>query len=122
MFDRILVKEILLQVSEAIIRIQLRTSDIKKVSFFTDTPTGMEKFDAVCMLLLTIGESIKNIDKITKNFLLIKYPEIDWVGIKGFRDVVAHHYFDIDAEQVFWIIKNNLEPLKATIKKMIDEL
>ena len=122
MFDKILVKEILIQIKNSISKINDRTANINDISFFTDTPIGMEKFDAVCMLLLTIGESIKNVDKITKHSLLIKYPEIDWIGIKGFRDIVAHHYFDIDAEQVFWIIKNNLEPLKATIKKMIDEL
>lgn len=31
-------------------------------------------------------------------------------------------YFDIDAEQVFWICKHNLEPLSKTIKTMISEL
>ncbi len=54
--------------------------------------------------------------------LLIKYPEIDWSGVKKFRDIVAHHYFDIDAEQIFWIIENELDQLILTVKKMILEL
>ena len=73
-------------------------------------------------LFIAIGESLKNIDKITAGALLAKYPEIDWTGVKGFRDIIAHHYFDIDAEQVFWICKHNLEPLSVTIKKMILEM
>jgi len=40
--------------------------------------------------------------------------------VKGFRDIIAHHYFDIDAEQVFWMCKHSLEPLSLTIKKMIE--
>jgi len=56
------------------------------------------------MLFIAIGESLKNIDKITQGRLLSDYPEIDWVGVKGFRDIIAHHYFDIDAEQVFSLL------------------
>ncbi len=55
------------------------------------------------MLFMAIGEALKNIDKITGGALLSQYPEIDWKGAIGFRDIIAHHYFDIDAEQVFWI-------------------
>lgn len=35
------------------------------------------------MKLIAIGESLKNLDKITKSMLLIKYPEIDWKAAKG---------------------------------------
>lgn len=87
-----------------------------------DSSSGMEKLDGICMLLMAIGEGFKNIDKITGRKLLKKYPEVDWTGIKGFRDIVAHHYFDIDAEQVFYIITNRLDSLAATVKKMISEL
>ena len=45
-----------------------------------------------------------------------------WIGAIGFRNIIAHHYFDIDSEQVFWICTHNLEPLSAAIRKMIKEL
>jgi uncharacterized protein with HEPN domain len=53
---------------------------------------------------------------------LSRYPEIDWAGAKKLRDIIAHHYFDIDAEQIFWIIEHELQPLSATIKKMMGEV
>lgn len=28
--------------------------------------------------------------------------------VMGFRDVIAHHYFDIDAEEVWWVLENEL--------------
>ena len=34
------------------------------------------------MQLIAIGESLKNIDKITNKELLEKYPQIDWKGAK----------------------------------------
>ena len=122
MFDRELVRSILLQVDEAIDRIQMRTLQVDRADFFTATPEGMEKLDAVAMLFIAIGESLKKIDKITSGSLLAKHPEIDWTGIKGFRDIIAHHYFDVDAEQVFWILRNNLVPLSVVVKKMIKEI
>lgn len=122
MFDRELVRSILMQVDEAIDKIKTRTAHIYAPEYFTGSFEGMEKLDAVAMLFIAIGESLKNIDKITGGTLLPKYPQIDWTGVKGFRDIIAHHYFDIDAEQVFWILKHNLEPLSQTIKKMIEEL
>jgi uncharacterized protein with HEPN domain len=122
MFDTELIKDILGQTDEAIDKIANRVSNVKSAGFFTDSPEGVEKLDSICMLFIAIGESIKNIDKITVGTLLKKYPEIDWTGVKGFRDIIVHHYFDIDAEQVFWICSHELIPLSKTIKKMLQEL
>ena len=35
------------------------------------------------------------------------------------RDIIAHHYFDIDASIVFDVIKNNLPEVKVVIDKML---
>jgi uncharacterized protein with HEPN domain len=121
-FDRELVHSILLQIDEAIARIRSRTSHVVTADYFTNSPEGMEKLDAVAMLFIAIGESVKNIDKATGGLLLAKYPQIDWTGVKGFRDIIAHHYFDIDAEQVFWILTHELDPLSKAIKEMIQEV
>ncbi len=122
MFDKDLVLSILSQIDEALEKIASRAERIRSADDFTGSPAGSEKLDSICMLFMAIGEALKNIDKITAGTLLSNYPEIDWTGVKGFRDVIAHHYFDIDAEQVFWICKHNLEPLSVTIKKMIQEM
>jgi len=122
MFDKELVESVFSQISEAIDKIKTRTENIKEASDFTHSSHGMEKLDSVCMLFIAIGESIKNMDKITEGELLKKYPEVNWSGVKKFRDIVAHHYFDIDAEQVFWIIKNELDNLHNAVKKIIRDI
>lgn len=121
MYDFELVLSILKQIDTAIDTIKIRTINIKSVDDFTTTAQGIEKLDAVCMLFLSIGESLKNLDKITNKSLLSKYQDIDWTGVIGFRDIIAHHYFDIDADQIFWILENDLENLSQTIKKIISD-
>ena len=51
-----------------------------------------------------------------------QYPEIDWKGAKGMRDIISHHYFDVDAEEIFWVCENKMEPFAKTIEKIIGEL
>ena len=34
--------------------------------------------------------------------------KIDWLKVKGFRNIVAHNYFGIDAEEVWQIISGSL--------------
>lgn len=74
------------------------------------------------MLLLAIGESIKGIDKITQKSFLKNYPEVDWKGAMGIRDIIAHHYFDLDEAIVFDVVKNKLPGMLSTINKMINDL
>ncbi len=40
----------------------------------------------------------------------------------GARDIMAHHYFEVDADEVFNILKNDLEPLKKAIEFFKEEL
>ena len=36
--------------------------------------------------------------------------------------IIAHHYFEVDADQIWWIIENELQPLKMAICEMIESL
>ena len=99
----------------AISRLQERTSTINTVDDFLKSSSGMEKLDAACMVLITIGESIKSLDKITDGQLLSIYPSIPWTRVMGMRDIIAHHYFDVDPEIVLEVIKKEIAPLKAAI-------
>jgi uncharacterized protein with HEPN domain len=122
LFDKKLAKEILSQVYQSTRTILKRFKPIKSSDDFIDTEKGLEKLDSICMQLIAIGESLKNLDKVTNKSLLKKYPDIDWKKVIGMRDVITHHYFDLDAEVVFDVCENHIEVLKKTIKKIIEEL
>ena len=114
--------DILSDIHSAIDRLQERTINIHSVNDFLDSPQGMILLDATCMLLIAIGESLKNLDKVTEGKLLPTYPTIPWKQIKGMRDIISHHYFDVDPGQVLWIITYEINPLKAAIEHFISNI
>jgi len=114
--------DILEDILSAIEKLEKRTKDIHSVDDFLCSSSGMVLLDATCMLLIAIGESLKSLDKTTNGVLLPTYPSIPWKNVKGLRDIIAHHYFDVDASQILWIIKNEISPLKDAISFFIVEL
>ena len=114
--------DILEDILSAIGRLEDRTKDVQTTDDFLCSSSGMVLLDATCMLLIAIGESLKNLDKTTDGKLLPTYPSIPWKNVKGMRDIIAHHYFDVDASQILWIIKNEIAPLKTAIQFFINEL
>jgi len=71
--------------------------------------------DAVTRRLEIMGEATKNIPKDFR----AKYPEVPWQDIAGLRDVLIHHYFGVDQELTFDLIKNDIPNLKILITKLI---
>lgn len=122
MHDEELLYYSLKRIASTIERIINNSKAIDDSQYYVLSPAGMERLESTCMLLLAIGESIKGIDKMTKKQLLPQYPEIDWKGAMGIRDIIAHHYFDIDESIVFDVVKNKLPNMLKTINKIIDEL
>ena len=115
-------KDILEDIFSAIERLEERTKSVRSIDDFIGSSENMVLLDATCMLLIAIGESLKNLDKTTNGQLLPTYPSIPWKNVKGLRDIIAHHYFDVDAAQILWIIQNEIKPLKQAIEYFIREL
>ena len=114
-------KDILEDILSAIKRLEERTKSVRSIDDFIGSSENMVLLDATCMLLIAIGESLKNLDKTTNGQLLPTYPSIPWKNVKGLRDIIAHHYFDVDADQILWIIQNEIMPLKKAIEHFIKE-
>lgn len=53
-------------------------------------------------------QALKRLEKLEPGLLATNFPEVDWKGATGFRDVIAHQYFDLDAEQVLLICQDAL--------------
>jgi uncharacterized protein with HEPN domain len=117
-----LIRHTLDKLSLAIDRLQERTVSIQTVDDFLATPGGMEKLDAACMVLIAIGETVNNLDKITEKKLLPTYPAIPWKNVMGIRDIIAHHYFEVDADVVFEIVNKQLASLKEAVTFFQKEL
>jgi uncharacterized protein with HEPN domain len=83
MYDRELATEILSQILKATQRVLRRFEPIQSPNDFVLSESGLEKFDAICMQLIAIGEGLKNLDKVTDKKLLPNYPQVDWTKAKA---------------------------------------
>lgn len=122
MYDKELVLEILSQIYRSTQTILKRFEFIKSADDFTRSDAGKEKLDAIRMQLIAIGESLKNLDKITDNSLLPQYPQIEWKKVKALRDIISHHYFDLNEEAIYEVCKNHIDHLAQTINQIINDL
>ena len=122
MFKREMALGCLKDIQKALALIEERSAIVTHVNDFLCSPEGMLRLDALCMNLIALGESVKNLDKITNGELLNWYPETYWKGIMRIRDKIAHHYFDIDAEIVLATLKKDISPLSRTIDRIIKDL
>lgn len=122
MYDDELVKEILNQILESTQKITKRFEPINSPDDFLASETGLEKLDAICMQLIAIGESVKHLDKVTESKLLGQYSKIEWKRIMGMRDVLSHHYFDLDAELVYEVCDKHIKELQLTINRILESL
>lgn len=121
-YDIDVLSERLSDVLEALERIPRRFAGIDSAEAFEQNDEGRDRLDAICMTLIAAGEAFRQIDEKTRGHLLVSYPEVDWRGVIGVRNVIAHGYFDIDVEQVFDICQNDIPVLIATVQKMIEAL
>jgi uncharacterized protein with HEPN domain len=122
MFDTPLVQEIIGQILTAIARVERRSAGIATAADFLADDAGLDRLDAIAMMLIAIGESCKNLDKITGGALFARRPEVDWKGVKGMRDVISHHYFDINAEVVYAVCHKQIASLRVAFEALLAEL
>jgi uncharacterized protein with HEPN domain len=75
-------------------------------------------FDATLMNFVVIGEMV---DRVSAE-LKAQEKDIDWQKIKAFRNLVAHDYIGVDAEEVWQIIHNHLPNMKTQIQAILAKL
>ena len=115
-------KVLLFQIRTAILQLKEWNNNVQSSDDYYCSPEGMKDLAASCMLIEAIGESVKQIDKITDGNLLAKRPEIPWKDVIGIRNHIAHGYFDIDGDMVFDVVKNDLDSLLEAIEYFIENL
>jgi uncharacterized protein with HEPN domain len=103
----------ILNMLDSIKRIQDYSARFKDADGLYNDP---KSFDASMMNFIVIGEMV---DKLSEDLLNETSDKIDWLKVKGFRNIIAHNYFGIDAEEVWQIIKSSLPKLKLDLESII---
>lgn len=122
MHERSLLLQLFLEINEAIRRIERRFIGIDKPNDFTCNDDGLDRLDSISMMLITISENVRKIDKIIGKEFFDKYPDINWADVKGIRNILAHAYFDIDPDEVYKVCSTELDLLKSALEKIRSEV
>jgi len=122
MYDHGFAYSLVCLTKENIESVQKRAEKIESPEDFTGSEYGMILLDSICMKLVAIGESIKNLDKATNKELLCLFPQINWRQAMGMRDIIVHHYFDVDAEEIFKTLQEDIPILAKTIEEIKEYL
>jgi uncharacterized protein with HEPN domain len=98
---------------ESITKIQDYSANFKDADdFYNDS----KSFDASLMNFIIIGEMA---EKLSENLINETAQDIDWLKVRGFRNIIAHNYFGIDAEEVWQIIHGSIVKLKKDLEHLI---
>ena len=103
--------EFLADSKEAILRINAYTEELNYEQFLQDKKTQ----DAVVRNLEIIGEAAKNISEELKD----RYPQIPWKDLAAVRDKLIHHYFGVNFEIVWNIVKEELPEIILPLEEIL---
>ena len=106
---RLFVEDIL----ESIGLIEKYVENMQLDNFQNDRKT----IDAVVRNFEIIGEASKFIPEDTKK----KHQDVDWQGIVGLRNRIAHEYFSISPTIIWHIIKEELPKLKGEMQRVLEK-
>jgi uncharacterized protein with HEPN domain len=106
-------RERLLDVLEAIANIERRTSS-GKAAFVADELLQIW----VVHHIQIIGEASANVSPALRE----RHPGIPWADVVAMRNVLVHHYFGIDLQQVWDTVTTDLPKLKHDIETVLSEL
>ncbi len=72
---------------------------------------------ALVRLLEIIGEASNHLAEDLKS----EFSEIEWVSLKGLRNVLAHEYFGVDYQLIWNLIVDQVPDLKNKINNILIE-
>ncbi len=113
--------QLLEYILESVIIIQRRFEPIQSSDDFLDSDDGIDRLDAISMRLQSIGEALKNIYKRDKLFLTSVEDDEYWKKIIKTREIISHHYVDVDAEIIYMICHDKMDELKKNIWTLKNE-
>ena len=105
-------KAIVLSMIELADKIERYTKDFNNSDTFYNDEI---KFDAVLMNFVVLGEMVSKLSNDFKS----ENNHIEWNDVKAFRNIVAHDYFGINANEVWDIVQFDIPDLKSKLNAVI---
>lgn len=96
----------------------------EKVERYTEGMTDLEAFtanelviDAVIRNVQIIGEAARHIPEDAQ----ARYPDVDWVGMRGMRNILVHDYAAVRLDLVWGVIQDRIPDLVARLRAIVQQ-
>lgn len=109
----------LLSIEETLQKLIDWNKKLQTANDFACSQSGMQLLAADAMLISAIGEGINKVDSKLPTFLATEFPDVPWREIVGMRNQIVHGYFDLNADIVFDVLKNDVPLLLPIIQSAI---
>lgn len=114
MRDKIADKQRLQHILKAILELE---DFVKEINFEEFNKNRMMQQACVSNLMI-IGEAASHLTADIKD----KYNTVDWLKIKGLRNVIVHEYYKVDTNLIWQLIHNNLPDIKQIVVQAFKDL
>jgi uncharacterized protein with HEPN domain len=102
---------------DAVRQIRAYTAGFSEQAFLEDRKTQQ----AVILNLVIIGEAAGRLVDLAPE-LTGQYPEVNWRGIRGMRNRLAHGYFEVDLGIVWDTVQSSLPELESRVRRILDDI
>jgi uncharacterized protein with HEPN domain len=108
-------KDRLADISEAAVGVHKAVEALERAEASDAQDEAQLAFDALLYRLLVIGEAVKALPE----ELLALQPDVPWREIARLRDLLAHHYYRVDAQVIRRTVEAPLDQLTGAVAELL---
>ena len=105
----------LVDIREAAVGVRSAVEALERAEASDAQEEAQLAFDALLYRLLVIGEAVKALP----GELLALQPNVPWREISRLRDLLAHHYYRVDAHLIRQTVEAPLDQLAAAVAELL---
>lgn len=105
------------------IRLEDMLEAAEKVARYTHEMSDLEAFasneiivDAVIRNVQIIGEAARHIP----DEIRTRYPDLDWAGMTGMRNILVHQYGAVRLDLVWGVVQTRIAPLRSRLSEILE--
>lgn len=110
-------QERLADISDAATQVGKAVEALERAEADDNNDEAQLAFDALLYRLVVIGEAVKALPA----YLLDRQPQIPWREIARLRDLLAHHYYRVDAQVIRRTVESPLADLRNAVTQIMVE-
>ena len=72
--------------------------------------------DAVIRNVQVIGEAARHIPEDVQT----RYPDVDWIGMRGMRNILVHQYGSVRLDAVWGVVRQDIPAVLPRLRAILD--